>query len=124
MAFSHQIVEFADGAEGGTSRGRVQSGGLALAIDEAVAAAASNLEIAVAFAVADLQSVYLVSDVNLTIKTNSASNPGDCLVLTAGVPVHWDADSYTACPFTADVTAFFVTGRGSDGTLTARFLVS
>lgn len=92
---------------------------------------AADLEIAIAFTLAELKSILLYASKALTIKTNSSSTPDDTIDLPAGKPWAWQAGgpaegANTGQLLTADVTAFFVTNPGStsadDTTLYIRVL--
>jgi hypothetical protein len=65
---------------------------------------------AFAFPIATLQSVFILSDQNVTLKTNSSSSPANTINLKAGNPLCWSISSgYFACPFGVDVTQIFLT---------------
>lgn len=92
-------------------------------IDEKIPAGSTNLEFDLNFPVATLHSFSLVPTIDLVIKTNNSSTPGDTLNLKAGVGITWGENFGTPCPFSVDVTKFFVTTPSSaDGRLNGRFL--
>lgn len=78
-------------------------------VDLAVANGGTNIEHVVAFDKDSLQAIYLVSDQNVTLKTNSSGSPADTISLLANVPFIWADDGYIAVPFSADVTKFYWT---------------
>jgi hypothetical protein len=75
--------------------------------------------------VANLQSVYLLSNVDVTIKTNDATTPASTINLKANKPILWFVDSGYTNPFTADVTQLFVSNAGTvDAVVQLRSLVN
>ena len=94
-------------------------------IEETVAADSTDLQINGAIDYSAMTALYIcAAGGDLTLETNSASEPDDTLSLTDGVPLIW----YTGCghanPFSADVTAFFATeGASVEVTLVIRALV-
>lgn len=78
-----------------------------------VAAATTNDSHPLALAVATMGGVCLISDVPVTIKTNSTSAPGNTITLAAGVPLAWMTGAAGANPFTVDVTALYITNAGT-----------
>lgn len=69
----------------------------------------TDLEVDVSFTTAGLTSIFIWSDQDLTIETNSGSEAADEISITANKPFWW----YSGCgidnPFGTNVTAFFVT---------------
>jgi hypothetical protein len=87
-----------------------ETGVVSIDIATNLSAGSSNVPVAAAWHVASTQAIFLLSSSNLTLKTNSASSPGNTINLVAGVPLMWDASAgYYPCPFTVDVTGFFCT---------------
>jgi len=63
------------------------------------------------FLIARLKSIYILSDQDVTLETNSSSAPSNTIALKANKPLVWYTGSYFANPFTVDVTSlFFTTG--------------
>lgn len=77
--------------------------------DVTVNASTTDRQVDIAFEYADVKSLYLHSDVNLTLETNSGSSPTQTITLTADVPIIWYANGGYACPFTSNVTKFYFT---------------
>lgn len=72
-----------------------------------------------------LKSIYILASTPLTIKTNSSGSPADTLALAAGVPFLWIAASGLTVPFTADITALYLTNATANtGNLDVRALFS
>lgn len=87
-----------------------ESGNSEIIVNETFGAGSSNVEFSLSLTAANLQSVFMVSTQNLTIKTNSTSSPGNTINLVAGIPLVWGTSSgYSTCPFTSNVTAGYAT---------------
>ena len=85
-----------------------------------IPAGATNLEIDIGIAYAQLVSLFMAATADLTIKTNhSGSNPApdNTIALKAMVPLVWNADSYFTNPLTADVTKLYVSNAGAVDTV-------
>lgn len=78
-----------------------------------VAGSATNMEVDIGLDVSALQEVYVLSDQDLTLKTNSTGSPDDTLTLTANKPLIWYVGCGWANPLTADVTKFYFTNAGT-----------
>jgi len=59
--------------------------------------------------VSQLKAIYILSDQNITLETNSGSAPADTLNLLANVPYVWHTGSYFTNLLTTDVTASYWT---------------
>lgn len=102
------------------------SSGQEILINESVPANQTNLQFALAFTNAKLQSFFAYSDVAMSLHTNEASTgtPQDKIFLLAGVPYMWsltasflgEVGDSAASPFDGNVTALFVTNTTA-GTL-------
>jgi hypothetical protein len=78
-------------------------------LDETLGAAQTNTEYDISFTQARVKAVVIKSAVACTIKTNSSSVPDDTISVAANVPIVWDTNSPFTCPFTANVTKFYIT---------------
>jgi hypothetical protein len=80
-------------------------------LDEAVTDGTTNGLVAWACDFSQLKAFYMVSDQAITVYTNDAGTgaPDNTFVLVANEPVLWWAGSLLTNPFTADVTALYVT---------------
>lgn len=75
----------------------------------AIEASTADQEFDLDFAYADLQSIYMLASVDMTVETNADDHAGgDIISLVANVPYSWTVSSGVANPFTADVTKIFV----------------
>jgi hypothetical protein len=81
-------------------------------VSAAVDAETADVEVSLAFAVAQLAAVYILSDQDVTLETNSASVPDDTIALKADTAVEWTADGGNACPITVDVTGIYLSNAG------------
>jgi hypothetical protein len=69
-------------------------------------------------------AIFILSDQDMTLKTNSSGAPDDTIALVANVPYVWTTDSYDAIQITADITALYMTNAsGSAATLRIESLV-
>lgn len=56
--------------------------------------------------------LFLVSDQQLTIKTNSINSPGQTITLKASRPLIWNSeDGYFSCPISNNLTTLYVTNN-------------
>jgi hypothetical protein len=69
----------------------------------------ADKQVAVAFALANLKSIMVFVDGDVTLETNSGSAPDDTFTLKSDEPLIWNNKMKCANPFDADVTAFFFT---------------
>lgn len=78
-----------------------------------VAPATTDFPVAAVIDVSEVKALYIHSDQNVTIETNSSSAPANTLTVTANKPLVW----YTGCglvnPLTVDVTSIFITNAGA-----------
>lgn len=77
-------------------------------VEETVSNGASATQINVAIDVSEVEAFYLVSDQDVTFKTNSNSAPDDTISLVANVPYVWHATDYSSFLLGTDVTAVHV----------------
>ena len=83
----------------------------------------TDLQVDITLDVSELKSVYVWSDVAVTLEGNDAAGTQYSIALAANKPLIW----YTGCgwanPFTVDVSAMYVSKTGTaTGTLKMRFL--
>jgi hypothetical protein len=101
-----------------------ETGTTHVAVDTNLPASSTNVLVACAFTVANVQGCVLLSSVDMTIKTNSPGSPANTINLKAGIPYLWRASAgYNTLLFTVDVTAWYVTSTAS-GRLQALILTS
>lgn len=93
-----------------------KSAGAEVNLDEPVASSQTDYPINVAIDVSELKALYLVSDQDCVVETNSGSVPDDTINLEANVPVVWAkpaSGTKPVCPLTVDVTKFYVTNTAA-----------
>lgn len=115
MPISHKVsYGLSSSSSAGLSGAQNEAGNTEIVQDVLYAANLTNQLLAVSFTQSALQSVMLVSDKGLTIKTNSSGSPQETIVLKPGIPLCWGVSAgYFACPFAGNVTAFYVTTTAS-----------
>lgn len=77
----------------------------------------ADLEIAIAFPVASLKSIFIYTDGTLTLETNDSGAPDDTFALVSGKVLAWNTQSLLPNPFSQDVTAMFATVAGGGETV-------
>jgi hypothetical protein len=79
-----------------------------------------------AFTLANLQDIYILSDQDVTLKTNSTGSPQETLTIKANKPFGWYKDSGIPAPFAGNVTAVYATTGvlTADANLSTRGLVT
>ena len=81
--------------------------------------------VVIAIPTSTLLSLYIVSTVNTTLKTNSSGSPDQTFTLAGGVPFVWVGGSGVTNPITTAVTELFSDVGGTvDGVLSVRSLAS
>lgn len=125
MAITHTATLGIASSAGGSVRGNsVEVGSNEVTVDEIYPAGTTNQLQAAVFAVANVQSCILLSDKNLTIKTNSSGSPANTINLVAGVAYIWlKSEAIDTLKFTVDVTAWYITCAAT-ARLQAKILVA
>lgn len=94
------------------SGGKTYSASLSESLSD-VAAASGTTQMNIAIKVANVKAFAIISDVDVTLKTNSSGSPANTLALKAGVAYVWNTDSYDTFKLTTDVTAMFFVNAGT-----------
>lgn len=81
--------------------------------DIAVPGPSTDLVANLSLDVSEMKSLLIVSDQDVTIKTNSLGSPDDTLALQADEPVVWWSTGVFANPLTVDVTSLHIVNAGS-----------
>lgn len=68
---------------------------------------------ALALDVSQVKAVFLLSDQDLLLETNSSSSPANTLSLKANVPYIWYTNKPQALVFTTDITALYLTNASA-----------
>jgi hypothetical protein len=84
-----------------------------LGVDDTVDATTTNKEFDIALTKANIVSMVITCDKAVTVKTNSSSSAQDTIPLAAGQAIIWASDHTETCPFSNNVTKFYVTNAGS-----------
>jgi hypothetical protein len=116
--FNHVITEKVEVGATQITKTSLHTGAAKQSIEETVPDSSTDLEIAFALDVSQLKSIYIVSDQDITLETNSGSAADDTIALVAGVPYIWHSDSYHTCLLGTDITELYATNAsGTDATL-------
>lgn len=107
--FTHTVNQQVFAAGATITAQKAYSAGQQVSVDTNVAIGATNLNLVFALDVSQVQSFVMVSDQNLTVKTNSSGSPANTINLLANVPYVWTADAYHTFLLTTDVTSLYVT---------------
>lgn len=78
-------------------------------LDEVFDSISTDREIDWGFLLANVKSLFICADGEVTIKTNDSATPDDTFVIDTDKPLVWNVDSFSAIPFTEDVTKIYVT---------------
>lgn len=116
MAFiTDTITVNISGTDGARIQGSsTETGTTQTNVDVSISAGVTNQLVAMAFVVANVQCCYLVSNQNVTLKTNSTTSPGNTISLKANIPYLWRKSAgYNALLFTTDVTSWYITTTSS-----------
>lgn len=123
MSISHTFTRkwVSDGAE--ITKDEIVSAGSEQNIDESIPDSSTDLLVNWTCDYSALKGLFIVSDQDIVLETNDGSSPDNTISLTANVPLLWTAEGYLTNPFTADVTALYVTNAsGSAANLKIRSL--
>jgi hypothetical protein len=85
--------------------------------EKTLPASASNAQFAATFAFANIKALGISckgGEAGITLKTNSTSTPGDTITIKPNAPLIWSVNDNGACPFTANVTAIYITNNSAD----------
>ena len=95
-----------------------KTGSSETSLSESVATGQTAFLINVAIDVSEVKALFIVSDQDVTVKTNSSGAPDNTISLLANRPLSWDPNSYFANLLTVDVTKIYVANAsGSAATL-------
>jgi len=119
MAASLTITESVMNGGRQVSRENTFTGtGSASVVGESIADSTTDGLVAFALDVSQVKAIYIKSDQDITIETNSSSAPDNTLALKSNIPYVWYTNKYDALVFTADITKIYVTNAsGSAATL-------
>lgn len=110
--FSHLVTQSVQVSLATINSQKTYSGASRLSIEETIAIGTTT--VGAAIDVSALKSFFLLSDQDVTVKTNSNSEPDATLVLKAGVAYVWNTDSYDAFKLVAaDIVSIYVTNASA-----------
>lgn len=112
MSHSFQYTERVSIGGVSTSQVNTMTAGLRIAISEPIAIA-SDVLVALSVDVSQVKGVFILSDQDVTLETNSSSAPDNTLSLKANIPYVWYTNKYDALKFTSDITALYVTNASA-----------
>lgn len=76
---------------------------------------ATEVEVLLALTVAQIQSIFISSDRDVTLETNNTTTPDETINLIADVPYHWaeetPATEYDTNLFETDLTSIFINNQ-------------
>jgi hypothetical protein len=85
-----------------------------LNLEVTVNATTNDVAVAATLTIANLKALFIVSDRDVTLETNSSSAADDTIALKAGRPLMWDSTAgYFDNPFSVDVTALYLSNAGN-----------
>ena len=110
MAFTHTVTQsISTGPGPGYSGNKAYTGDGKTSREVAVPDSSTDLLVNLAVDLSQLKSLFMLSDQDMTVETNSGAAPDDTISLKAGVPYIWNADAPQSNPFTVDVTKLYLT---------------
>lgn len=118
MAFGMTITESANTSAQDITSTRTYSDSSLFSVSESCANSQTT-EIVVAIDVSEITAICIMSDKNVTLKTNSADTPDETISLLANRPYKWVSDSYFANLLETDITSIFIT-NASGGAATVQ----
>lgn len=91
--------------------------------DIPLTASQADEQVAATLDVSEIKSIFISSDVDVTLETNSSSAPDETLSITADEPFVWRTGSGVVNPLETDITALYLTnGDATAGTVKIRIL--
>ncbi len=109
MALSQSIQVGATGGGRTLSKNVVDSADQRISQNFTVAGSTTDQEVALSIDVSEIKSIYIQSNQNITLETNSASVPDETLALLANEPYLWWTGSLFTNLLATDITTSFWT---------------
>ena len=81
--------------------------------DFVVPANTVNHEIDIVLTVANIKALGMLSDQDVTIKTNSSSTPQETIAMQGKKPIVWTPDNGQVIPFAGNITKMYFSNAGS-----------
>lgn len=112
--FRHTTTVSWSGTGNSTFGGTLADTGDAEDNREAVIATSTEQQVDIAMVRARLKHLFILSDQDVTIRTNSTGSPGDTLNVLNGFPVSYSSSAGQTNPFnSADVTTIYIQNAGA-----------
>ena len=110
MSVDMTLVRSANGGGESKSVSTVVSGDNSIVVETVVAIGATDVLLIIALDYDLIKGLYILSDQDLTIKTNNSGAPDNTIVLVANEPLVWvGANDYYTNKLTTDVTKMYLT---------------
>jgi len=124
MTLSYTLVRGCNIGDERLEDSEAVSDGAAYPVSQSIPGGSTDLPVEWWIDVSQIKALYIKSPRDMTLKTNSASVPGNTIAVKAGKPVIWSPDCGLLSPLTVDVTYLYVTlAAGEAATLDIRCLV-
>ena len=118
MAFNHSITRRIVTTGGSRQATKELSADGEQRVDVAVNDQETDKQVEFDILIANLESIFILATVDMTIKTNSSSAPDETLNIKADQPYVWHTDCYFANLLATNITALYVTNSsGENGVL-------
>jgi hypothetical protein len=112
MSFTHTVNETVKVGSVTHSSPRDLTGSSRVSISETISIA-NNVLVNCSLDVSAIKSVYILSDQNMTLKTNSSGSPAETISLVANVPLTWYTNCYYTNLLATDITALYLTNASA-----------
>ena len=126
MSVDMTLVRSAQGGGASKSVSTVVTGDSAVRVQTLVASDATDALLTIGLDVDNIKALFIVSDQDLTIKTNSTGAPDNTIVLIADEPLVWNkfasGSEYYTNLFATDVTKMYLT-NDSDPAVAANLTI-
>lgn len=108
MSFTHTMKKSWSGAGRTIVSDKSFTASSQTSLKETIASGVQDQNHVIAIDVTAVKSIYIHSDQDIKLETNSGSVPDDTLLLKANVPYVWNPDEIDVLKLTVDVTSIHV----------------
>lgn len=124
MAFTLSLVEQVTNGGDTIKQEQIFSNTYRKSVDESIATGQTDYLVSFELTVAKCVAIFVKSDQDVTLETNSGSSPTNTIALKANIPYVWYTNKYDSLKFTSDVTKIYITNAsGSTARLQIEALV-
>lgn len=109
----HTLVQALTGPSGQISASLQFTASAVGEFDETVAPTTNDVPFSIAIDISQVKSLFIFSDQDVLLETNSSSAPTNTINLKANQPYIWYTGAYDTCKITADVTSAFFSNAGA-----------